>query len=298
MKLKRELFYSAILSMIAVTILFLALALYLDPVQKIDVTKDEIIFTDDFKLISKLKNNSLFDKTEIESNKIFVNITQECNAIYTLSVMCSKCNESGKYSVYLKIETKDWSKNLTTIQGDFTEYYRIQIPLDIQKYLNLYDQISTELGYRASDPKVVIDIITSSAGYEFLRTINLELDEKVSKISSESSNQTQTQKFVEREVLEVNNEGIFWLKYLLFAISPLPVIIVILMFLRVDVVDSGDRYGKYRDILINGKRIEKGRIELKNFEELLKLSEFLNKPIIRVGDEFAVIDGDTMYVAK
>ncbi len=283
-----------IVSLVSIAAFFAFLAFYLNPIDKLEFVSDEIIFSDDLKVIAKLKDNSLFEKKEIETDKIFVNITESCNAFYKLNLICSKCNAKGNYSVEAILETKDWSKEMLKISNDFVDFYSISIPIDFQSYLSTYEKISSELGYKASEPKVNIKISSSAANYTYVRTITLQIAEKLLKISVD---EPKTKKFIEKESALVERGEITIIKYLLAALSALLFVLAAVLYKKVEIYE-GDRFKKYEGITIKAKGASSDKIELESFEELLKLSEYLNKPIIRLGDEFMISDGSTTYLVK
>lgn len=291
MKLSKNKFNLLIASLISLAILCAFIAFYLNPVEEFEFVKDEIIFSDQLKVVAKLKNNSLFEKEEIETDKIFVNITESCNALYNLNLICSKCKPSGNYEVKITLETKDWSKQLEYISGSFLDYYSISIPLNVQKYLRTYEKISSELGYKASEPKVTVVITTYSVNKTFERNITLQLAEQVVKISFD---EPKTNKFTEKGSIMVNRSEVVIMKYLYALFSALLAVLALLAYWRVEVVEE-DRFKKYESIMVKAKSATKDRVELKSFEELLKLSEYLNKPIVRLNDGFMITDGSTIY---
>lgn len=283
-----------IISLVSVAAFFAFLAFYLNPIDKLEFVSDEIIFSDDLRVIAKLKDNSLFEKKEIETDKIFVNITESCNALYKLNLICSKCDARGNYSIEAILETKDWSKEMLKISNDFVDFYSISIPIDFQGYISTYERISSELGYRASEPKVTIRVSSSAANYTYTRTITLQIAEKLLKITVD---EPKTKKFVEKDTTIVERGEITIIKYLLAVLSALLFVLAVVLYKKVEVYE-GDRFKKYEGITVKAKSASSEKIELESFEEILKLSEYLNKPIIRLGDEFLISDGSTTYIVR
>lgn len=283
-----------IISLVSVAAFFAFLAFYLNPIDKLEFVSDEIIFSDNLRVIAKLKDNSLFEKKEIETDKIFVNITESCNALYKLNLICSKCDARGNYSIEAILETKDWSKEMLKISNDFVDFYSISIPIDFQGYISTYERISSELGYRASEPKVTIRVSSSAANYTYTRTITLQIAEKLLKITVD---EPKTKKFVEKDTTIVERGEITIIKYLLAVLSALLFVLAVVLYKKVEVYE-GDRFKKYEGITVKAKSASSEKIELESFEEILKLSEYLNKPIIRLGDEFLISDGSTTYIVR
>lgn len=294
MKISKNNFRILMISLISIAAFLAFLAFYLNPEEKLDFTSDEIIFSDDLKVIAKLKNNSLFEKREIETDKIFVNITESCNALYKLNLICSKCDARGNYSVEVILETKDWNKEMLKTSKEFVDFYSISIPIDFQSYLSTYERISSELGYKASEPKVTIKISSFAANYTYNRTITLQIAEKLLKISVD---EPKTKKFIEKESRIFEREDIKILKYLLAVLSAAIFVLAAVVYRKVEVLEE-DRFRRYEGITVRAKSASSEKIELESFEEILKLSEYLNKPIIRLSDEFLISDGSTIYSVR
>lgn len=294
MKLSRSRFNLLIASLVALAILCGLIAFYLDPIEKFEFVSDEITFSDQLRVIAKLKNNSLFEKDEIETDKIFVNITESCDALYTLNILCSKCKPSGNYEVRITLETKDWSKPLDYLSGNFVDYYSISIPVDVRKYLRTYEKISSELGYKASEPKVTILITTSAVNKTFERNLTLQLAEQIVKITFD---EPKTNKFTEKSSVFIERFDVVILKYLYAVFSALLAIFAFIAYKKIEVIEE-DKFKKYESIMVRAKSASKDKVELKSFEELLKLSEYLNKPIVRLNDGFMITDGSTIYFAS
>ncbi|MDI9646536.1 MAG: DUF5305 family protein [Archaeoglobales archaeon] len=294
MRMSKSTLRILIISLVSIAAFFAFLAFYLNPIDKLEFVSDEIIFSDDLRVIAKLKDNSLFEKKEIETDKIFVNITESCNALYKLNLICSKCDARGNYSIEAILETKDWSKEMLKISNDFVDFYSISIPIDFQGYISTYERISSELGYRASEPKVTIRVSSSAANYTYTRTITLQIAEKLLKITVD---EPKTKKFVEKDTTIVERGEITIIKYLLAVLSALLFVLAVVLYKKVEVYE-GDRFKKYEGITVKAKSASSEKIELESFEEILKLSEYLNKPIIRLGDEFLISDGSTTYIVR
>lgn len=294
MRMSKSTLRILIISLVSIAAFFAFLAFYLNPIDKLEFVSDEIIFSDNLRVIAKLKDNSLFEKKEIETDKIFVNITESCNALYKLNLICSKCDARGNYSIEAILETKDWSKEMLKISNDFVDFYSISIPIDFQGYISTYERISSELGYRASEPKVTIRVSSSAANYTYTRTITLQIAEKLLKITVD---EPKTKKFVEKDTTIVERGEITIIKYLLAVLSALLFVLAVVLYKKVEVYE-GDRFKKYEGITVKAKSASSEKIELESFEEILKLSEYLNKPIIRLGDEFLISDGSTTYIVR
>lgn len=294
MKITKSSFRILAGTLLAISILCIAGAMLINPEKKVEVVKDTVVFSDSFSVKAKLKENTLFGKGEVKTDRIFLNITESCVASYQLSVDCSSCDKKGRYDVRISLQTKDWSKVVESFSRSFDGGYTLTLPLDLHYYNSLYEKISKELDYKASEPKLVLTIKTHAAGYDYQREVTASLGSKISNFEYEPS---ASKEFKEKEEFTVVDSSLKILKFALVPLSVIPVVALVVILKKWEIVE-GDPYAKYSDVVVKALHFEDGKVVVESVEELLKLAEYLNKPIIRQGDEFAVFDEDVVYVVK
>ncbi len=294
MKIARNSFMILATALLAITALCIAGALLLNPEKKVDVVKDTVVFTDSLSVKAKLRENELFGKGEIETTRVFLNITESCYASYRLSVLCNTCDKKGSYDVKITLETRDWNKTVESYSKTFEGGYTLVIPLDLHQFYSLYEQISKELDYRASEPKVILTITTHTAGHDYQKKLAASLGSKVSNFEFEPST---TKEFQEKEEVTVYDSNLAILRFALIPLSIIPIAVLLYIGKRWEIVEV-DPYAKYSDFVVRGISASDGRVVVESVDELVKLAEYLNKPVIRLEEEFAVFDDGVIYVAK
>lgn len=294
MKITKQSFRILAAVLLAIAALCIAGAVLLNPEKKAEVVKDRVVFTDSLSVKAVLRKNSLFGNGEIETTRVFLNITENCLASYRLSIQCNSCSKKGSYDVKITLETRDWNKTVESYTKTFEGGYDLTIPLDLNYYNSLYEQISRELDYKASEPKLVLTIATHAAGHEYQKRVTATLGSKVSNLEFEPST---TKEFLEKEEIVVKDSNLSILRFALIPLAIIPVAALVYVSRKWEIVE-GDPYAKYSDFVVKAMHAENGRVVVESVEELVKLAEYLNRPVVRLKGEFAVFDGDVVYVAK
>jgi len=280
-------------AMVSIAAALFSAAILVNAERSVEVVRDQIVFSDSLAVKSYLKNNTLFESDVVESSKIFVNITEKTVLSYSMRVDCSLCSKEGTYSVKSVLKTNDWEKVLREDRGTFSRTLDLEIPLEISSYISLYEKISEELNYKASSPKLILSLLIEAAGKNFSRDVVFNLDSKVVSVDAEKQKKSS---FTEKDIVNYVDSNLRILKFALIPLAFLPVACLVYAAKRCEIYE--DPFGKYEDIMVKVKSFSGERVELESLKELLKLAEFLNKPLLRSENEIFIENDGVVYAVK
>ncbi len=310
MRVDARVYYGMIAAALVLSAILLYIAFTLDAQERRDVEICKYTFQDSLSYVVRLYNNTLFGKEMLKNpHRIFPNITKSIVLFYTFSAECSNCSVvSGSYEVKATLKTRHWNKTIQVVQPEsFTNNYTITLPLQLDEYFRLYDKISRELNFESSDASFVLYFITrveSEHGLQkvYTHTFTMPLNRKVADVSTKQHfHKVETVK----NTVEFTDRWKLAAKYLL-AIAAIACITLALVFSRrfepqkMELSEEEKILRKYRDLIVVGRHV-KGldrAIEVESFEELLKVAEFVNRPIVKIEGGFAVIIEGAAYVFK
>lgn len=211
----------------------------------------------------------------------------------------------GIYKVIAEIKTKEWNKTIVIIpKRKFKNSYILNFPIDVYYFRSIYNRINNELGFKGTNPEVVISIKTYVRGRNFsdtfLHTLSFPLLSKAFKISTKhKTSKVRTLK----KIVYIVDEGKNSIKIATGILSILSFLAVGIFCWRVKPIKIEKDlatviYERNRDFIILGKLEIRDStvVTVNSFDDLLKTAEILNKPIIKDGKRFGLIDGYTVYV--
>ncbi len=306
MKLEKKRYYAVILTLLAVTVILGLVALTYDVRSKREITVNKVTMTDNLNYYVYLKPNYLFEnKTVLKNSMIYANITKSIYVEYSFSANSLRGSVGGEYEVIAEITTREWSKKITLIpKRKFVNTYFIRFPIDMELFRDVYDRINHELGFRGTDPNVKIIIITDvkAENYtgQYTHDLTFPLLSKAFRISTKHN--TYDVKRI-RKTITVIDEVKYKTRMAIGILSLITLVSIPIFCWRVKPIEikkdeATIAYERYKDFIAIGK-IENPNfaiVKLESFEELLKIAEILNKPIIKDGKKFGVIDGQTLYL--
>ncbi len=309
-RLNARLYYGALAAMLVLAIVSAYFALTTGERETKEIEVCRYRFYDSLDYRAYLTNNTLFETRVLRNPpRIFPNITESFVAYYTFFAECSNCSEvSGIYEVEAVVRTKHWNKTILLLgPKHFSGSYTITLPINLNHYYELYDRISKELGFESTDATLTLKFITRvksernfTATYEHPLTI--PLNRKVADVVTKQH--MQRTKVVREKVESVSGQKLV-LKYSSAVICAMLLISASAFAKRFkprrgELTEDEKLLRKYRDIVVLGKSIGNisKEVEIQSFEELLKIAEFANRPIIKIGKEFIVIADDVAYVFR
>ena len=145
-----------------------------------------------FDFTVNLKNNSIYNKTEIkpESEIVFKQIIDSINASFTYHYRGNESAETtGQYSLSTRVTTDLWKKSYAIIpksnfnSNKVTASFDFDFPINITFYENVVTEIDDEIGIVSNNPILTIEcnIVVSSQTSKgvvfdtFIHSINLSL---------------------------------------------------------------------------------------------------------------------------
>ena len=255
-----------------------------------------------------LKDNTVYNnKTLLHSGEgiFFTRLIDHINITFTDTFQIDQNTEiSGNYTVDAILHTSLWTKTYHLIpktsfssQGK-TASFTTQFPLNITSYEKILAKINEETGVSAQNPQLVIQttimvFATNPNGNVtsvFSPSINVSLNQKILSISKNLSpylsGMTSKSSMVSQE--EVFTQRIFWIVFslIIFICTPL------FMFITTSTNDPENTTEKelrkikkkYDEWIVETKTNPETPISrvirVKSFEDLLKASEELAKPIL------------------
>ena len=275
-----------------------------------------------------LKNNTVYNGkttlTPADNSIIFRNIVENIQGSFTYRFQASeKINEiTGKYKITAKLETDLWKKQYILSEGDLQNPFTVDFPIDYEKYENITSQIDAETGVTASNPQLTIEcniynVRVETKDYSFdpgriTPSITLSLNKKTVDISDTLRTQisgiktekeeTKNQEVIDERNTWTSNSYIF-----------LIIIIIFSLFTKSDAKSLSDAEKKIQKIMkkydewiveiSNNPKTPLGveTIYMKSFEDLMKISEEIGKPVLyfKSGTEniysFHIVDEDMHY---
>ncbi len=304
MEIERKKYYGIVVALLMISLLLAAYSVTINVKAKREIVVNRYTLTDYLDYYVYLKPNFLFNKTILKDSTIYINITKNIVVRY---MFFSKSSGSvdGIYKVIAEIKTKEWNKTIVIIpEREFKNSYILNFPIDVYYFRSIYNRINNELGFKGTNPEVVISIKTYVRGRNFsdtfLHTLSFPLLSKAFKISTKhKTSKVRTLK----KIVYVVDEGKNSMKIATGILSVLSFLAVGIFCWRVKPIKiekdlATIMYERNKDFIILGKLEIKDStvVTVNSFDDLLKTAEILNKPIIKDGKRFGLIDGHTVYV--
>jgi len=288
-----------------------------------------------FDYITYLKNNTVYDNRTIlypGEGKIFKKITDHINASFTYNYQIAfiqnekNTNISGNYNIQAEIQTNLWTKKYNLIpttsfhSSEKTTSFKENFPINITLYDKIVDEINTEIGITQSNPILYIkcNIATTTKTenqtiYDsFTPTINVTLNTNTIEISenlsfTKSGSRTNTEEVFLQEVIN-QRENQTNISIICLALFIIPLIITrnkkeIITETEKMIKKINKKYGEWIVTVEEQPKIPMkiGVIRPKSFDDLIKTSEEINKPVIHYISErdkkhvFYVLDDTITY---
>lgn len=301
MRVERKKYCGILVLLITASILFAVYSAKLNVKVKKEMVIRKYILADNLNYYVYLKPNILFSRKVLKNSMIYDNITKNIVVRYSF-LSRSSSNVCGKYEVVARLVTKEWNKSVVIVpEKTFKNHYTLSFPVDLHEFRSLYHEINRELDFRGTSPKVIITIKTYVNGENFsdifLHTLTFPLLSKAFRIlTRHESSKVKTLK----KTIYVFDENRYLMKKITGAIAFLLFLSACIFCWRVKPVEKDPvtkLYERNRDFIILGKLETKGsKITVDSFNDLLKVAEILNKPIVKDDKKFGLVDGNTVYI--
>jgi len=305
LQIERRRYYVILGMLMILSIAFAIYSITLNVKTKKEIVVERYSFHDSLDYYVYLKPNFLFNRTVLKNSIIYVNITKGIVVYYFFSSRCFNGSINGSYDVIADVKTKEWSKTITLIpEKTFKNSYMLKFSIDLQYFRSIYERINRELGFKGTDPEVTITIETKieAKNYSdvYTHTLSFPLTSKVFKITTQHT--TSKIKTLKRTVY-VFDDCKNLIRITTGILSVLIFLCACVFKWRVKPIKIEKDlatlvYEKNKDFIVLGK-LEMGKanvVVVESFEELLKIAEILNKPIIKDGKRFGLVDGQTIYI--
>lgn len=270
---------------------------------------------------AKLKPNLIYGKDEINRNEVLYSaLLSEMEILYSYSFSPppEKINGNYRVTILLSPAKGGWGKELGVYKGEIAQSsFKISIPIDWNLILAMWKEIENETKYDFGDPniKFIVDLSLNCSLFgvdveeKFFHSSNITYGKVVSFLDADKSKRD----VVYSKVSSVNTMNVLGIPFeiknarLVFG-AP---------FLAFAFVSGAIGVMERRELvnyLSNRKKTSfekkfKGRIvkvsefpdyskvsRVSSLKDLAKLSYELEKPMLKVKDAFAVVDGDTAFV--
>lgn len=319
MNLKRKINIQRNLRMgIIVIILFVIIASSYSASQESTIEEKTTLYTyvqtGNYDYYVFVEDNSLFNSHVITGQKIhFRKIIESINSSYTYQFDIDKsANVHGNYKLKAKIQTTLWEKDVvlkstTSFSG---KKFTIDFHIDIDYFEDIIRNINEDIGISSQDVQIIItcDVYvteeTEDISEKFSSSLIISLGEGIIEIGNDNLLTSKTENIEETKKVKQSNQ-------MLWSIPSLSVIALIWFALftknenQLQISTQIKKImKKYDEWIIESEKIPstEGLIEIyvKNFENLIKASEDLEKPIICYIPEsnvyeFYVFDGMMYY---
>ena len=261
-----------------------------------------------FDFTINLKNNSIYNKTEIKPEReiVFKQIVDSINASFTYHYRGNESAETtGQYSLSAQVTTDLWEKNYAIIpksnfnSNKITASFDFDFPINITFYENVVTEIDDEIGIGSSNPILTIEcnIVVSSQTSKgvvydsFIHSVNLSLGGNIIEfggdfVQSDAGVLTGEEQVFLQDV--VDNRNIWSATSLIFFL-----ILVCFYLVTKNTIEKADKTQKmvkkikkkYGEWIVEVEKPPKRAlgaevISVKSLEDLIKTSEELGKPVL------------------
>ena len=255
----------------------------------------------------QIKNNSLYNTTLLLPGQgvYFKKLIEKINASYTYTYQGDKpANIQGRYTLEAQIQTSLWTKEYTlkpetAFQSDTGQAtYTIKFPINTTRFENYLDEINNQTGVTPQDPTLIIQSTTYTSAHTsntdiheiFQASLQIPLQGNILNIDGLL---TTTQTGTKETTIEINQTGITEQRNT-WTIAT--IIFTGLFFGFIGITTSETRpittaerlirkiKKKYGDWIVETTKLpttkEAKTIAVKKFDDLIKISEDLGKPVI------------------
>jgi len=263
-----------------------------------------------FDYITKLKNNTVYNKTYLHPNEgiIFKQIVENISGIHHYRFQINKTSTiTISYSLSALIKTELWTKTFTLIpsktiiQNGTVNAFTETFPIDYKFFDSVLTNINDEIGITAPNPilliRASITVSAKNAEYEIYESytpeITMSLNQKTIDFSEILST---TQSGSRTRLISIDNPGVIEARSNSF-LSSIGFMIIIIIFTLFTKIESSNqsiidkkikkirkKYGEYivdLDEISSSLYKDQKKISVKNIEDLVKISEEIGKPIFR-----------------
>ena len=281
-----------------------------------------------FNYVVYLRNNTVYDNATMlhpGEGLIFRRITDHINGSFNYRFSCdSPVNLSGSYSVVAVIQTDIWKKEFVVVAETFfagnnkNMSFNVDFPIDYPFFEGVVETIDEETGVNAGNPTLLIKCVVHVMGETgdgvfndvFSPFLSIPLGAGIVEINgdlhqSKPGSLKKTIKVFQQSVVEQQNNLMLSTSVVFF------ILILFLMLTKNAAMEERmekilkqihKKYGEWiveteKPLGFNEIRV----VALKSFEDLVKTSEELGKPIIHYtsldagGHMFCVIDNGIQY---
>lgn len=270
---------------------------------------------------AKLKPNLIYEKDEINGKEIlYSSLLSKMEVIYLYSFLPSPEEMKGNYRITILLTPAKggWEKELGVYTGFFSESpFEISIPLDWDMILAMWKEIENETKYDFGDPNVKFianlnlncSLFGENVKENFVQTSNINYGKVISLSEPDKTKKdavyTQVSSLNTMSVfgfpIEVKNARLIFGILFLASICLFGSLILIEKGEFVNYLSKNKKRSfekKFRHRIVNILEIPEhsNAVRVLNLKDLAKLSYELDKPILKTKDNFAVVDGDRIYV--
>ncbi len=261
-----------------------------------------------FDFTFNLGNNSVYNKTSIkpEQDVVFRKIVDSIDASFTYAYRGDEDAETrGEYLLKARVVTDLWEKEYTLapktefVSTTSTANFTVSFPINITFYENVVVEINDEIGIRAKDPvlslncKIIVhsDYLKGIVYDSFSHSLNISLYEDVIEFDGDffqsvaGSRTGMQQVFLQNVIDERNMWSIASVSFFMLFIC--------FVFGTGSIVEQRSRIEKmfrkikkkYGDRIVETGEVptiaEANTIVVRSFDDLMKASEELGKPVIQ-----------------
>lgn len=297
------------------------------PIRENEVVTSLYYHTAQFDYNALLQNNEVYNKTILApaEGTYFVNILEYINASFTYKFESTNYTTvQGIYSINAKIVTEHWQKNYVLIPNTSfnfsgrTNKTMIHFIIDYHYYNDVLENISDEIGIKATDPILLITSQVSMKGETIKRNytdsithfISFSLDDKIIETSGDLNHRESTSftKMITSQNPEVFQQQNQW-KCITTFFSIITPAFFLITSNKIDNASNMEKHlkqisKKYGEWIVKSNKkhhkYTKNIIPLETMDDLQKVSEELAKPIVQYNESetlttFLVIDEKHKY---